>query len=85
MRDATTLCPPISLSEAQDHDELKIVLISGGWGMRRSLNQIGIQPGDHVRVVRRAPFGGPVLIENNGTQVAVGRGMAEKIRVEVIP
>jgi ferrous iron transport protein A len=85
MQDATNFCSPINLSEASDQAELKIVLIAGGWGIRRHLNQIGIQPGDHVRVVRRAPFGGPVLIENHGTQVAVGRGMAENIRVEVLP
>ena len=27
---------------------------------------MGIQPGDHVRVLRRAPFGGPLMIDNQG-------------------
>jgi len=85
MRDTANFGSPIYLSEADDHAELRILLIMGGWGVRRSLNQMGIQPGDRVRVLRRAPFGGPVLIDNHGTQVAVGRGMAEKIRVEVLP
>jgi ferrous iron transport protein A len=75
----------MNLYEAGDDAELKILLINGGWGVRRHLNQIGIQPGDCVRVLRRAPFGGPLLIDNRGTHVAVGRGMAEKIRVEVLP
>jgi Fe2+ transport system protein FeoA len=78
---------PINLSEISeisDRTELKILEIAGGWGVRRHFNQIGIQPGDCVRVVRRAPFGGPVLIENRGTRVAVGRKMAEKIQVEVL-
>jgi ferrous iron transport protein A len=85
MRDAATFCSSINLSEAANDASLKILAISGGMGSRRHLNNIGIQPGDEIRVVRRAPFGGPVLIENHGTQVAVGRGMAEKIRVEVLP
>jgi ferrous iron transport protein A len=85
MRDAANFDSPISLYEADDHAELRILLITGGWGVRRSLNQMGIQPGDRVRVLRRAPFGGPLVIDNRGTHVAVGRGMAEKIRVEVLP
>ena len=85
MRDTANFSSPISLSEAGEQAVLKILLIMGGWGVRRSLNRMGIQPGDHVRVLRRAPFGGPVLIDNRGNRVAVGRGMAEKIRVEVLP
>ena len=85
MRDTANFDSPIYLSEASDDAELRILLITGGWGVRRSLNQMGIQPGDRVRVLRRAPFGGPVMIDNHGTRVAVGRGMAEKIKVEVLP
>lgn len=74
----------MNLYEAGDKAELKIVSISGGWEVRRSFNQMGIQPGDRVRVLRRAPFGGPLMIDNQGTHVAVGRQMAENIRVEVL-
>jgi len=74
----------MNLYEAGDKSKLKILSISGGWEVRRSFNQMGIQPGDHVRVLRRAPFGGPLMIDNQGTHVAVGRQMAENIRVEVL-
>jgi Fe2+ transport system protein FeoA len=46
---------------------------------------MGIHAGDRIRVLRRAPFGGPLVIDNRGTQVAVGKQLAEKIRVEVLP
>ena len=85
MRDTANFSSPINLYQADDDVELEILSITGGWGVRRSLNQMGIQPGDRVRVLRRAPFGGPLVIDNRGTRVAVGRGMAEKIRVEVLP
>ncbi|HTS70387.1 MAG TPA: FeoA family protein [Terriglobia bacterium] len=75
---------PMNLYEAGDHAELKILLITGGWEVRRSFNQMGIQPGDRVRILRRAPFGGPLMIDNQGTRVAVGKNLAEKIRVEVL-
>ena len=48
------------------------------------LTQIGLHPGDCLRVLRVAPMGGPVLVEVNGREIALGRGVAEKIIVEVI-
>jgi hypothetical protein len=34
-------------------------------------------------VVERAPFRGPVLVEVNGTRIAIGRGIASKVKVDV--
>ena len=85
MRDTADFASPMNLYDAEDQAELRILMITGGWEVRRSFNQMGIQPGDRVRVLRRAPFGGPLMIENKGTQVAVGKQLAEKIRVEVLP
>jgi Fe2+ transport system protein FeoA len=45
---------------------------------------MGIQPGDRVRILRRAPFGGPLMIDSQGTRVAVGKQLAEQIHVEVV-
>ena len=84
MRDSANFDSPLNLYEACDQAELRILLITGGWEVRRSFNQMGIQPGDRVRVLRRAPFGGPLMIDNQGTRVAVGKQLAEKIRVEVL-
>jgi len=85
MRNDTNFDSPINLYEACDHASLRILLITGGWEVRRSFNQMGIQPGDRVRVLRRAPFGGPLVIDNRGTHVAVGKKLAEQIHVEVLP
>jgi len=75
----------LNLYEAGEHAKIRILLITGGWEVRRSFNQMGIHPGDRVRVLRRAPFGGPLVIDHRGTRVAVGKQLAEKIRVEVLP
>jgi Fe2+ transport system protein FeoA len=45
---------------------------------------MGIHTGDQVRVLYKAPFGGPLVIENQGTQVAIGKQLAEKVQVEVL-
>jgi Fe2+ transport system protein FeoA len=77
--------PPVNLYEAANRADLKIHTILGGWEIRRSFNQIGIHAGDRIRVVCRAPFGGPLVIDNRGTHVAVSKQLAEKIKVEVLP
>jgi ferrous iron transport protein A len=84
MRDTVNFDPPLNLYEAYDDADIRILSITGGWEVRRSFNQIGIQPGDQLHVLRHAPFGGPLMIDNHGTQVAVGKQLAEKIRVEVL-
>ncbi|MEW6667772.1 MAG: FeoA domain-containing protein [Thermodesulfobacteriota bacterium] len=57
--------------------------IQGGRNIRQRLSRLGIHPSDRVRVVRNGFFGGPVLMEVHGVEVGIGRGMAERIEVEV--
>jgi len=71
-----------SLLEVPPNKTVKIVSIAGGKGSRQILAQLGIGVGSQVVVRRNAPFAGPLLIENRGTSVAVGRGVAAKILVE---
>ena len=51
--------------------------------VRAKLNQYGLYAGDMVRVLRIAPLGGPLLVEVNGRELALGRAVAEKIFVEL--
>ena len=51
--------------------------------LRNKLMQYGLHIGDQVRVLRCAPLGGPLLIEIDGREIALGRAVAEKIFVEV--
>ena len=81
---AAQLDATVNLYEAQSHSVLKVIVISGGWGARRNLNQLGLHVGDKVVIVRRAPLGGPLVIENRGMRVAIGRRLAEKIEVEIL-
>ena len=61
----------------------RVILIEGGHGVRSHLNTLGIHIGDWLAVVERAPFRGPVLVDVNGTRVAIGRGIANKVKVDV--
>jgi Fe2+ transport system protein FeoA len=57
--------------------------IGRGWGFRRRLEDMGLTPGTEVIVVKSAPFNGPLEISVRGSKLAIGRGMAERIFVEV--
>jgi Fe2+ transport system protein FeoA len=85
MRTRAKFDPPLTLYQAESNATLKILLISGDWTVRRSFNQMGVHTGDRIRILFKAPFGGPLVIENHGTRVAVGKQLAENVRVEVLP
>jgi DtxR family transcriptional regulator, Mn-dependent transcriptional regulator len=48
----------------------------------RYLAGLGLTPSAIVRMVEKAPFGGPVALEVNGRPQALGVGVAELIRVD---
>lgn len=54
-----------------------------GWGAVKRLADLGILPGTRIKIVRKAPFGGPIEIEVGGSRFMIGRGLASKVIVEV--
>ncbi len=74
-----------SLTEAPEGKVLKIVEIRGSQGLHRRLLALGFHPGDLVTLENEALMNGPVLVKNLtiGSRVALGRGIAQKILVEV--
>ncbi|MEM3403157.1 MAG: FeoA family protein [Nitrososphaeria archaeon] len=54
-----------------------------GWGFEKRLMDLGITPGTRITVVKSAPFHGPVEVLVRGSRLALGRGMADRIFVEV--
>jgi Fe2+ transport system protein FeoA len=76
----------ISLINAPPDKKLRIVEILGGHGVRRRLFALGFHKDDLIELDSRAIFRGPVLVKNltADVSVALGRGIAQKIMVEVI-
>lgn len=72
----------MTLLKAPQGQWLKVTALDGGKGLRARLTQYGIFEGDCLRVLRMAPLSGPLLVEVNGREIALGRRVAEKIIVE---
>jgi ferrous iron transport protein A len=71
-----------SLSELEEGRKAKVLNILGGMGLRQHLSTHGIHVGDIVLVKRSSAWGGPILIELHGSEVALGRGIASWVQVE---
>ncbi len=59
-----------------------VVEIKGGKGIVQRLLDMGLTPGNEIRVTKSLPSG-PIEILVRGSRLAIGRGIAMKILVEV--
>jgi ferrous iron transport protein A len=53
-------------------------------GLAAKLRQLGLVPGESVKVIRQAPFDGPFLLEIRGREIALGKSIAQKVQIEAI-
>ena len=76
----------ISLIEAPQDTPLRIVKIFGFHGVRRRLFALGFHINDIIELDSQSIFRGPILVRNLtlDTSVALGRGIARKIMVEIV-
>jgi Fe2+ transport system protein FeoA len=49
----------------------------------KRLNDLGLTPGSKVTVIKSAPFNGPLEVSVRSSRLAIGRGMASRILVDV--
>lgn len=76
----------ISLINAPQNTPLRLVALLGGEGVRRRLFALGFHKDDIIELDSQGIFRGPLLVRNltSDTTVALGRGIAQKILVEVV-
>ena len=73
----------LNLNQLEAGQTATVVQLLGGRGLAARLEAIGIRPGNKVTKICSMLFRGPVTLKSNGTQLAIGFGMANKIIVEV--
>jgi ferrous iron transport protein A len=74
----------MNLLDVPINQSVRIVTYSGGKGVSFKLRQLGLCPGKEVKILRYAPMGGPLMVDAGGRSVAIGRGIAARVQVEVI-
>jgi len=72
-----------TLDLVKESQKVRVIDISGGWGLRQRLGGLGIHFGDEIVIKKSSIMHGPILISIHGNQVALGRGVARKVTVEV--
>lgn len=73
----------VSLADMRAGQKGEIVQILGGKGMVRRLWVLGVVPGKKVEKVSSLLARGPVVIRLSQQELALGRGIAQRILVRV--
>jgi ferrous iron transport protein A len=68
---------------AQDTEATVVRLIDHGSSLQRRLRAMGIREGKSLKIVAVHPFAGPLVVEVDGREMTIGRGIAQRILVEV--
>jgi ferrous iron transport protein A len=72
------------LTDIQPGTTVRVIKIEAGQEAKTRLNHLGITPDVILKLECSAPFHGPVCLKVRGTQLCVGRGLAEKVMVEKV-
>ena len=70
------------LTECDKGSELNVLKINAGSKAKTRLADLGVIPGSKIYKTKEAPFHGPLEIKVKGSQLVLGRGIAEKILVQ---
>jgi ferrous iron transport protein A len=74
----------MSLRRMRSGQSGKVIQILGGCGLDGRLGSLGIRPGKEITKVSAMMMHGPITVQVDRAQVAIGFGMAEKIIVEIV-
>lgn len=72
----------VPLTSLLPGERARIVALGHGKGRQHHFRTMGLMEGKIVRVIATQPARGPFVIDVEGTQIAIGRGMAHHIVVE---
>ncbi len=82
MNEFTAAAPPLPLTMLEAGQRFRVSAVCGGCGASERLADLGLLNGTVAQVVRPS-CGGPMLLEVRGSRLAIGRGLASKLLVQV--
>ncbi len=75
----------MQLTDAKTGARLTLQAMSADANIEHQVRSLGLLPGGAVRLLRRAPFRGPLLIEVGGRVIALGWKIASGLEVSLAP
>jgi ferrous iron transport protein A len=73
----------VTLTKMQRGQNGRVLQVGGGRGLTNRLAALGIMPGKRITKISSMLMRGPVTIEVDRVQVAIGFGMASRIIIEL--
>jgi DtxR family Mn-dependent transcriptional regulator len=73
----------VRLTDMEEGRTGKVRFIMAGRGASQRLCEMGVTRGTEIKLLKKASYGGPLSISVRGSALAVGRGLASKVFVEV--
>ncbi|MBC7074551.1 MAG: ferrous iron transport protein A [Syntrophomonadaceae bacterium] len=74
----------MTLRDMKVGQKAKIIKIDKGSYAQRRLFEIGLVPGAEVKLLSRHPFRGPLVLQIGNAKIAVGRGIAASVKIELL-
>ena len=74
----------LSLAQLLSGQSDKVISIEGGMGFRQRLENLGIRKGVMIKKAKGMSAYGPIVVKVGSAQIALGRGMASKVIIEVL-
>jgi len=71
------------LSHLKPGEEGDVAFVRGGSNACQRLLDMGLTKGTKVKVLKAAPFNGPVEVSVRGTSLALGRGLANRVFIQM--
>jgi ferrous iron transport protein B len=75
--------PLVSLVSMREDEAGHVQEVEGGAEFREKLRAMGLYPGRHITKRSAAGSAGPAVVEVMGTRIALGQGMAARIKVRI--
>jgi len=71
-----------ALSRLKAGEEGTVKYFEDGFELKRKLNSMGLVEGKKIKVVSKQLLRGPIVVRIGNMEIAIGRGMANKIIVD---
>jgi len=74
----------MNLAKLPQGQSAKVISIEDGRSFKQKLQNLGIREGAVVKKEKGTFIFGPIIVKAGSTQIALGRGMASKVIVELL-